>query len=81
MLPAPVLAGLLYSFIKREFANNDKRWARIETFLETSHKLVSKEELTNVGNRFDEKIEKERGIREDKVSDLRERVRVLEQHK
>lgn len=73
-LPAPVLVGLLYAFIKREFAANDKRWARIEGFLETSHKLATKDELTNVGNRFDDKLEKQK----DEHVKLRERVALLE---
>jgi len=74
MLPAPALAGLLYMFIKREFAAHDKRWARIEAFLDSSHKLATKEELdrlkvefaqalTNMGNRFQEQLEKERAER------------------
>lgn len=63
MLPAPVLAGLLFLFIKREFANNDKRWARIEGFLETSHKLATKEELTNACTRLEMKLEAERNER------------------
>lgn len=62
-LPAPVLVGLLYIFIKREFANNDKRWARIEGFLETSHKLATKEELTNACTRLEMKLEAERSER------------------
>lgn len=78
MLPAPVLAALLYVFIKREFSANDKRWARIESFLDASHKLASKDELTNVGNRFDAKLDKEIDKRTEQIADLRERVKVLE---
>jgi predicted nuclease with TOPRIM domain len=58
-----VLAGLLYIFIKREFVANDKRWARIEGFLETVHKLSTKEELTNACTRLEAKLEAERNER------------------
>lgn len=73
-LPAPVLVALLYIFIKREFARNDQRWIKIEAFLDTVHKLATKDELdkakvefaaalTNMGNRFFEQLEKERNER------------------
>ncbi len=92
MLPAPVLAGLLFLFIKREFANNDKRWAKVEAFLESSHKFANKEdtktELTNAMNRALGEVEKERehriktgnelAVANNEIKNLTARVTALE---
>lgn len=44
-------------------------------------KLATLEQLTNLGNRFNERIEGNRKDSDEKIADLRERVRVLESYK
>ncbi len=66
-VPAPLLAVVVIGLAWWIFKNLSKRFDKVEAALDILPKLATKEELGNMGNRFDERH-----------SALRERVSVLE---
>ncbi len=66
-LPAPIMAALLAVLVSVIWKNIAKRFDKVEEALLILPKLATKEELGNMGNRFDERH-----------SSLRERVSVIE---
>jgi hypothetical protein len=66
-MPAPLLAMLVIGMGAWIWKNLSRRFDKIEMDLSVLPKLATKDELGNMGNRFD-----------DRVGNLRERVGILE---